>query len=268
MEPGRPDARFQRLMWIDADRVFYAGLLGTPGLRSLGAFTVYAALEGPLQVCLQADEWQRCDLAVVPPYLPHRVQCEARLIGVLLVEPETVQLDRLPDFLRSGRGVVQAPERVGRIRGSYERMRDAGRTTDLSASNFDLRLWGECLPRRVLEPRIQSVVDAIKRDPRGRFSADDCAASVSLSSWRFLHLFKSEIGVPFRTFRSWKRARSMLHYVTSESSLVDVALETGYPDSTHFSHSIRQVFGLKPKEIFAGSRKLAMYGKPPPDAGT
>jgi AraC-like DNA-binding protein len=34
----------------------------------------------------------------------------------------------------------------------------------------------------------------------------------------------------------------------------------GYPDSTHFSHSVRQVYGLTPKSIFAGCRKLALYG--------
>ena len=39
-----------------------------------------------------------------------------------------------------------------------------------------------------------------------------------------------------------------------------VALDVGYPDSTHFSHSIRQVYGLTPKSIFAGCRKLALYG--------
>jgi AraC-like DNA-binding protein len=43
-----------------------------------------------------------------------------------------------------------------------------------------------------------------------------------------------------------------------------VALDTGYPDSTHFSHSIRHTYGLKPKDIFAGSRRLRIYA---PHAG-
>jgi hypothetical protein len=33
-----------------------------------------------------------------------------------------------------------------------------------------------------------------------------------------------------------------------------------YPDSAHFSHSIRQVYGLKPKDISAGSRRLEIHG--------
>ncbi|WP_309901090.1 hypothetical protein [Variovorax soli] len=38
-----------------------------------------------------------------------------------------------------------------------------------------------------------------------------------------------------------------------------MALDTGYPDSTHFSHSIRQVYGLRPSDILAGSRRLAVH---------
>ena len=77
---------------------------------------------------------------------------------------------------------------------------------------------------------------------------------------RFLHLFKAEVGVPFRSFRTWQRARSVLHFVTQTANLATIALDVGYPDSTHFSHSIRQVFGLTPKSIFEGCRKLELYG--------
>ena len=87
----------------------------------------------------------------------------------------------------------------------------------------------------------------------------ECAASVHLSFSRFLHLFKQETGMAFRAFRAWKRARSLLRYVRQTATLTDIALEAGYPDSTHFSHSIRQVYGLKPSDILAGSRRLALH---------
>ncbi|MDQ0073721.1 AraC-like DNA-binding protein [Variovorax boronicumulans] len=54
-------------------------------------------------------------------------------------------------------------------------------------------------------------------------------------------------------------ARSLLRYVRQTTTLTDIALDTGYPDSTHFSHSIRQVYGLKPSDILAGSRRLALH---------
>jgi len=49
--------------------------------------------------------------------------------------------------------------------------------------------------------------------------------------------------------------------VTENANLADVAQHTGYPDSSHFSHSIRLVFGLTPKDVFAGSRKLELHAQ-------
>jgi len=41
-----------------------------------------------------------------------------------------------------------------------------------------------------------------------------------------------------------------------------LAQDIGYPDSSHFSHSVRRFYGLKPRAIFSGSRELAVYRSP------
>jgi AraC-like DNA-binding protein len=125
---------------------------------------------------------------------------------------------------------------------------------------FDEAVFGEALATKRLDRRIARVVEQIKREPCDYMSAEDCAKTVNLSFSRFLHLFKAEVGAPFRSFRTWKRARALLPYVNQDANLTHIALDIGYPDSTHFSHSIRQVYGLKPTDIFAGSRRLAIYG--------
>ena len=80
-----------------------------------------------------------------------------------------------------------------------------------------------------------------------------------MSPSRFLHLFKEETGISFRSFRAWKRARHLLHFANQDINLAHLAQDIGYPDSTHFSHSIRRFYGLKPRAIFSGSRDLAIY---------
>ena len=93
-------------------------------------------------------------------------------------------------------------------------------------------------------------------------SAQALTSHVNLSFSRFVHLFKEQVGVPLRTFRSWKRARSVLQYVRQDVNLTQIAQHTGYPDSAHFSRSIREVFGLQPREVMAGSRRIALHGGP------
>jgi methylphosphotriester-DNA--protein-cysteine methyltransferase len=82
-----------------------------------------------------------------------------------------------------------------------------------------------------------------------------CHLSVS----RFIHLFKGECGVPFRTFKTWKRARSLLHSVACGENLTTVAQDLGYSDSAYFSNSIRHFYGLRPRDIMAGSKYIRMF---------
>jgi AraC-like DNA-binding protein len=260
MSESVASAPSRRFMWITPDRVLYVGLIGAPSMRTMGSVNVYVAQQGAIRVRVEGGDWHRTELAVLPPYTPHQVTAEARLIHVLQIEAETVDLAALPAPL-NGCGALQAPAFVEHVRRQQGRLCAGGRDLDLRSLDFDTVFFGGALAPRHIDPRIQRVVDGIKRDPSAPLAAQDCARSVYLSFSRFLHLFKQEVGAPFRGFRSWKRARSLLHYVNRDANLAHVALDTGYPDSTHFSHSIRQVYGLKPSDIFAGSRRLAIYSR-------
>lgn len=263
-------ARAGKIMILGQDRILYAGLLGTPAVREFGCITVYVALGRPISISRPGNDWTLAQLAVVPPYTPHRVLSPDRMIGVLMIEPESVDLTRLPWFLRAG-GTFVIGDAVLACRFQsivLDLMHgDAGK--DLTGVDLDLLFFGRVLEGRRLDARIAAIVERIRREPHVPLPAEESARLSGLSFSRFLHLFKAEVGATFRGFRAWKRARAFLRYANGAPSLTDVALEIGYPDSTHFSHSIRQVFGLRPKDIFAGSRDLAIVrqGERRVDAG-
>jgi hypothetical protein len=52
----------------------------------------YVSVEGSLRISIDGGEWQTTELAVVPPYLPHRVISEARLINAIKLEAEAVDV--------------------------------------------------------------------------------------------------------------------------------------------------------------------------------
>nr|MBP7668284.1 helix-turn-helix transcriptional regulator [Burkholderiaceae bacterium] len=212
--------------------------------------------------------WQLAQLAVVPPWVAHRVACDERLICSITIEPETVDAGALPGWVRQHAGPVPASHpdawpMLHRVRATHTWLRTQGRQVDWQTACFDQALFGQPLAPRQIDARIAQVLQGMRDDPAQLTTAQDCAARVGLSFSRFLHLFKAEVGTPFRSLRTWKRARSLLHHVTRDTNLVHVALDTGYPDSTHFSHSIRQVYGLKPRDLFAGSRQLIVLGDSP-----
>ena len=157
----------------------------------------------------------------------------------------------------------RSPEQFERIRDAYETLRLGERCGGFTTADFDQLCFGENLPDRNIDGRIRCAAAKLNDFSGVKMTAADCAASVSLSPSRFLHLFKEQTGVSFRAFRAWKRARHLLHFVNEDINLAHLAQDIGYPDSTHFSHSIRRFYGLQPRAIFSGSRDLAIYRSDP-----
>ena len=147
---------------------------------------------------------------------------------------------------------------TSRVRAAYRELREhhAG---EFSSAEFDTLCLGEALPQRELDPRVARAILQIGKFSGEPVTAASCATEAGLPPSRFLHLFKEETGISFRSFRAWKRARHLLHFANQDINLAHLAQDIGYPDSTHFSHSIRRFYGLKPRAIFSGSRDLAIY---------
>ena len=250
-----------RLMLISPERVFYAGLLGRPRKRAGGGFSIYAAMQGSLKITEGKSETVG-EVAVVPPYVTHSVESEYPSIICLVIEPETVEPAALVALSTKISG-IKWPDIALRIRTAYETLRRQQRRGGFTTAEFDRLVFGEELADRNIDQRIRRAALSLNDFSGSKMTAADCAASVNLSPSRFLHLFKEQTGVSFRAFRAWKRARHLLHFVNEDINLAHLAQDIGYPDSTHFSHSIRRFYGLQPRAIFSGSRDLAIYRSDP-----
>ena len=246
------------LMLITPERVFYAGLLGRPRERCPGAFHIYVAIKGDLRLTTADGRASIGELAVVAPNLRHTVASDYRSAICLVIEPESVRLGAFEEMAKRLSG-LEAGLFASRIRDAYARLLQRQTSDDISAAEFDIMCFGEALPRRAIDPRVVRSIAQIGRFSGEPVTAASCAAEAGLSPSRFLHLFKQETGIAFRSFRAWKRARHLLHFANQDINLAHLAQDIGYPDSTHFSHSIRRFYGLKPRAIFSGSRDLAIY---------
>ncbi|MDO8401582.1 MAG: AraC family transcriptional regulator [Bradyrhizobium sp.] len=256
------------LMLITPERVFYAGLLGRPRQRCPGAFHVYVSIEAGLWLTTATGYESYGELAVVLPNVRHTIASDHRSAICLVIEPESVREGAF-ETLAARLSGADAPFFAQRVRAAYRALQQRQHGDDISNAEFDTMCFGEALPPRSLDPRVIKSIAQIGRFCGDPVTAASCAAEAGLSSSRFLHLFKQETGISFRAFRAWKRARHLLHFANQDLNLAHLAQDIGYPDSTHFSHSIRRFYGLKPRAIFSGSRDLAIYRSDPgmPAAG-
>lgn len=249
------------LMLISPERVFYAGLLGRPRQRTIGGLAIYVALRGCLRIASEEEPARSGAVALVPPYLKHSIESDGPSIICLVIEPETIS-SRAIEMLRA-RMAASEPAAAEQIRRGYLDLLETRRRDGFTTAEFDTLFFGEILADRRLDRRIACTVQRLIAFSGVAESAAGCAAAVQLSQSRFLHLFKDQTGISFRAFRAWKRARHLLHFVNADTNLAHLAQDIGYPDSTHFSHSIRRFYGLQPRAIFSGSRDLAIYRSDP-----
>jgi AraC-like DNA-binding protein len=246
-----------RLMLISPERVFYAGLLGRPRRRLSGGFNFYASLQGSLTI-IEGGSERSGEVAVLPPYTTHSIASEFPSVICVVVEPETVEPGAMAALVSRLGGSDRAVF-AERARAAYHDLRQQQQCSGFTTAEFDRLMFGEPVSERRIDTRIRRVAALLNDFSGSRMTAADCAATVNLSRSRLLHLFKDEIGVSFREFRAWKRARYLLNFVNEDLNLAHLAQDMGYPDSTHFSHSIRRFYGLQPRAIFSGSRDLAIY---------
>lgn len=258
---SRPESS-GHLMWITPERVFYAGLLGRPRERCPGAFHVYVALRGGLWLATADGREAYGELVAVAPNVRHTIASDYRSAICVTVEPESVQDGTFEEWEKRLQG-IERDCFAQRIRLTYDMLLTRQCRSEIDSAELDRMCFGEALPQRKLDPRIVRAISRIGRFSGEPVTADICAAEAGLSASRFLHLFKQDTGISFRSFRAWKRARHLLHFANQNLNLAHLAQDIGYPDSTHFSHSIRRFYGLKPRAIFSGSRDLAIYSSEP-----
>jgi AraC-like DNA-binding protein len=245
-----------RIMLISSDRILYCGLLGNRSESTLGCITLHVTCGEPFRYRVGGSRWKEGRTLLVKPNVPHQVVSKERLIGTLCIEPEYVDSSSI-SWMQDG-----AESELGKVASRIKKLYDETIANDQAKLplrfDVDKALFDGPLPVKSIEPRIKSAIDHIRANPYERKSAEDYARREGLSSTRFLHLFKSETGIPFRRFCKWKRARGILLNVNLKTDLVNIALAAGYPDASHFSHTMREVFGMKAKDMFDGSRRLAV----------
>lgn len=258
-------------LYITPDRVLYIGLLGRPHTRVFGAAALYAVREGLLRLHAEGAPPDAAahtgSVFWVPPHVPHDIRVEGGGDEVLclLIEPEFSVLSGWPQVAQALAASATTSPWANRVPALWRRCLDdtpSAASPIASDADLDAALLGAPLPTRAMDPRVAAIVRHIQAHPSGALSANEAAAQCGLSASRFMHLFKQEVGTGFRALRSWKRARGLLPHVVQGDNLTHLAQTLGYPDASHFSHTVRQVSGLRPRDIVAGSRELRLLHPP------
>jgi AraC family transcriptional regulator len=226
------------------------------------AVQISIALEGTILFHDESGEWRTFDGAVVRANETHGFDGNDALLTMLFIDPETLEGRWLHDTYVEPISAIDA----GRIDQCRSVLLDAWTTPPSAedASSLVVRVAHSIcagIPAtRRLDGRIADALVLIRSMDVQRISIDDVARGVFLSPSRFAHLFKDELGLPFRRYLLWRKLTRALLMAGRGETLSTAAHAAGFSDSAHLTRTFYQMFGISPTAMMGGGELYEIEG--------
>lgn len=218
------------------------------------AIQIVVAIEGRMGIRLAGEPWREARGAIVRPDVEHSFHGRETSGAMLFVDPESSE----GAWLQTGlvEAITLVPDArieacLAELRAFRERPLEAMDVGDLVRHCVRAFCAG-APPSRRLDARIASVLAAIRESDDLRISLEDAAGRVHLSPGRLAHLFKDEVGLPFRRYMLWRKlARAMLA-IGQQRTMAAAAQEADFADAAHLTRTFHQMFGIPPSVMLRG----------------
>lgn len=218
------------------------------------AIQIVFALDGEMAIRGTRDDWKWGRGAIVRPDVEHSYNPNGALGAMMFVDPESVEGAWLRASLRDD--ITLVPE--ARLTSPVAGLR---RFLEQPLESMDIReLVRHCVhalctgvpPSRRLDPRITKVLAAIRAAEELRISIEEAAAMVFLSPSRFAHLFKQQVGLPFRRYMLWRKLTRAMLVIGREKTIATAAHAADFADAAHLTRTFYQMFGIAPSVLMRG----------------
>ena len=123
-------------------------------------------------------------------------------------------------------------------------------TLHLILSRYGLKGKPAKANRMVRHP-VKEAKQLLASDLDQKLSLARVAASVGLSRFHFMRIFKENTGISPHLYRTLKRLESAKILLSRGALPAQVAFETGFSDQSHFSNTFRRYIGATPKQYLA-----------------
>lgn len=196
--------------------------------------------------CNSLEEIIESEVILIPPLIDHAFYENSGLVLIILVDDESIVADSI------GASKVQ-PLEIFDFAELQTHIREAAEFSNLNHVFEKTKFFSKFMKSKIDE-RMHKLISELKKDDEFLPSAKDAADICHLSESRFLHLFKKELGLPFRKYILWIKLRRTLKYLKMGRSLTEAAHVGGFSDSAHLSRYFKESFGLSPSEVFQNSQ--------------
>ncbi|MBN1499823.1 MAG: helix-turn-helix transcriptional regulator [Spirochaetes bacterium] len=170
------------------------------------------------------------DLFFIPPYLPHASYVkDGKTAGYTIICFDDIEKTSEKMIVND---LPFSSSEMNSIRSLY-------RFAIMKAGNYDNS-----------DIMINKLVKYIDENCSEQLSTDSLAAVIGLNPYYLLHLFKEKIGISLHQYIIQARIKKSKEYFLSEKSILDIALDSGFYDQSHYIRNFKRHVGITPQRYF------------------
>jgi AraC family transcriptional regulator len=218
------------------------------------AIQIVLTVEGSIGIKGKRGDWRMAPGVIVRPDVVHSFDGNGAIGAMLFVDPESTEGVWLKTSLRDDITIVPEARVVpcaAELRKFLERPLESLEIGAL-VRHCVQGLCAGAPPSRRLDERVTKVLTAIRQSDELRISVEDAAAIAFLSPSRFAHLFKQQVGLPFRRYMLWKKLTRAMLVIGRERTISTAAHEADFADAAHLTRTFYQMFGIPPSVLMRG----------------
>ena len=218
------------------------------------AIQIFLALDGAAAIRTTGSEWREGRGIIVRPDVEHSFNARGARGALLFVDPESSEGVWLQSLL--AQDITLAPagrlERcLAQLQAFCERPLESLEVGDLVRHCVQAFCAG-APPSRRLDSRITMVLKKIRASDDLRMPLEAAAALVHLSPGRFAHLFKDQLGLPFRRYMLWRKLTRAMVAIGRDRNIAAAAQASDFADAAHLTRTFHQMFGIPPSVLMRG----------------
>lgn len=218
------------------------------------AIQIVIAFDGEVAIAGQESPWCQGAGVVVQADVVHSFNAQGVVGAMLFVDPESAEGVWLRSSLTEDISIVPAA-RLGScieaLRTFHERPLEGMEIGALIQHCVRALSPGAPAARRI-DARVTAVLDGIRTADELRISLERAAEMAFLSPSRFAHLFKDQMGLPFRRYMLWRKLTRAMVEIGSQGSIADAAHAADFADAAHLTRTFYQMFGMPPSALMRG----------------
>jgi AraC-like DNA-binding protein len=218
------------------------------------ALQIVVAIDGEMAIKGARGDWRTGRAIVVRHDVEHSYDGKGALGAMIFVDPESYEGAWLQAALAEDITVVPEARTAvctAALTTFLERPFESPEIGDLIRQCVRSLCPG-APPARRFDDRVTKVLTAIQTSDDLRMSIEDAAAMAFLSPSRFAHLFKQQVGLPFRRYMLWRKLTRAMLAIGRERTIAAAAHASDFADAAHLTRTFYQMFGIPPSVMMRG----------------